>query len=66
MATVDEIKQTILRVAGDPASGNIAGLAAEMAEEIYRLDQPDAVRGNQKRVVESMETRTVNIQPVER
>lgn len=57
MATVDEIKKTILKVAGNPVSGSIASLAAQMAQEIHELDQPSATRGKQKRVVESMETR---------
>ena len=60
MATVDEIKKTILKVAGNPVSGSIASLAAQMAQEIHELDQPSATRGKQKRVVESMETRATD------
>lgn len=60
MATVDEIKKTILKVAGNPVSGSIASLAAQMAQEIHELDQPSATRGKQKRVVEPMETRTTD------
>lgn len=62
MATVDEIKKTILKVAGNPVSGSIASLAAQMADEIHKLDEPDATRGKQKRVVESMEIRTADTQ----
>jgi len=60
MATVDEIKKTILRVAGNPVSGSVILLAAQMAQEIHELDQPSATRGKQKRVVEPMETRTTD------
>jgi hypothetical protein len=60
MATVDEIKKTILKVAGNPVSGSLVALAAQMAQEIHELDQPGATRGKQKRVVESMETRVVD------
>jgi len=57
MATKDDIRKTILKVAGNPVSGPVAALAADMAEAIAQLDEPDAVRGKQKRVVESIETR---------
>ena len=62
MATVDEIKKTILKVAGNPVSGSIASLAAQMADEIHKLDEADATRGKQKRVVESIEIRTADTQ----
>lgn len=65
MATVNDIKKTILKVAGNPVSGSIAALAAQMAEEIHKLDQPDATRGKQKRVVKSMEIRTVDVPDAE-
>ena len=65
MATVDEIKKTILKVAGNPVSGSLVALAAQMAQEIHELDQPSATRGKQKRVVESMETRTVDVPDAE-
>lgn len=57
MATQDEIKKTILKVAGNPVAGPIAGLAAQMAEAIVALDNPPAQPKKQKRVLESMETR---------
>ena len=65
MATVDEIKKTILNVAGNPIAGSIAGLAGQMAVEIHKLDEPSATRGKQKRIVESMETRTVDVPDAE-
>lgn len=65
MATVDEIKKTILKVAGNPVSGSIIALAAQMAEEIHELDQPSATRGKQKRVVESIEVRAADTQEQE-
>jgi hypothetical protein len=40
MATVEQIKATILRVAGNPQSGAIADLADEWAKEIANLDAP--------------------------
>ena len=65
MATVDDIRKTILKVAGNPVAGSLVELSAKMAEEIHKLDQPDATRGKQKRVVESMETRTVDVPDAE-
>lgn len=59
MASKDDIQKTILQVAGNPVAGPVAALAAQMAEEIAKLDEPTAVRGKQKRVVEPVETRTV-------
>jgi len=66
MATVDEIKKTILKVAGNPVSGSLVALAGQMAQEIHELEQPSATRGKQKRVVESMETRVVDTPSEER
>jgi hypothetical protein len=40
MATKEQIKQTILRVAGFPEAGAIKALAGEMAEAIIALDAP--------------------------
>jgi hypothetical protein len=40
MATKEQIKQTILRVAGFPEAGAIKALAGEMAEAIVALDTP--------------------------
>ena len=52
-----QIEQTILRVAGNPTSGSIAGLAPEMAKQIAALVNPSAIRGKQTRVIEPRETR---------
>lgn len=40
MLTKEQIKKTILSVAGDPVSGVIADLAEEWAEAIVALDAP--------------------------
>jgi len=40
MATKDEIKKAILRVAGNPVSGAIKSLADEFADAIVALDAP--------------------------
>jgi hypothetical protein len=40
MASKEQIKQTILRVAGFPEAGAIKALAGEMAEAIVALDTP--------------------------
>jgi hypothetical protein len=40
MATVEQIKETILRVAGNPESGAIKDLAETWAREIANLDAP--------------------------
>jgi hypothetical protein len=57
MATQEEIKKTILKVAGNPVAGPVASLAAQMAEAIIELDNPVAQPKKQKRVLETMETR---------
>lgn len=53
MATKEDIRKTILAVAGNPVSGSIAALAAQMAEAIHELDQPK----KEKRVIAPSETR---------
>ena len=40
MATVQKIKETILKVAGDPISGVVYELAEEWAKAIADLDAP--------------------------
>jgi hypothetical protein len=40
MATKEQIKKTILQVAGDPVSGIISDLAEAWAEAIVALDAP--------------------------
>jgi len=58
MASKEDIRKTILAVAGNPVAGPVASLAATMAEEISKLDEPSSTRGKQKRVVNPVETRT--------
>lgn len=65
MASKDDIRKTILQVAGNPVAGPVASLAAQMADEIAKLDEPNAVRGKQKRIVEPVETRTVSGESLE-
>lgn len=40
MASKEEIKKVILKIAGDPVSGVIADLSEEWAEAIVALDAP--------------------------
>ncbi len=42
MATKDEIKKALLRVAGDPVSGSIPALVDEMADAVLALDNASA------------------------
>lgn len=42
MASKEQIKKTILEVAGNPVSGVIADLAEAWAEAIYTIDNPKA------------------------
>lgn len=53
MATEDQIRKAILKVAGDPDSGVIAELADEMARAIVAIDTPV----KEVRVVNPKETR---------
>lgn len=60
MATKEEIKREILKVAGHPSTGVIKDFADAMAEAIYNLDNKQvkaAVPSADKRVVEPQETR---------
>jgi len=41
MATRDEIRKTILAVAGDPSVGEIYSLADKWADAIWKLDNPN-------------------------
>jgi len=41
MANKDEIRRTILKVAGNPENGVIKDLADEMARAIVALDEPE-------------------------
>jgi O-phosphoseryl-tRNA(Cys) synthetase len=70
MATKEQIKEAILRVAGFPEAGPIRALADEMAEAVASLDNPaetpvkvTAVKGSlqqrekETRVIEAEEQR---------
>lgn len=41
MASKEQIKKTILEIAGDPSVGEIYSLADKWADAIYKLDNPD-------------------------
>ncbi len=41
MATKEEIKRTILAIAGDPSVGEIYSLADKWADAIWKLDNPN-------------------------
>jgi len=55
MATQKQIKEAILKVAGNPVSGPIASLADAMAEAVVELDSKPEPKA--KRVLEVPETR---------
>jgi len=62
MASVKQIEEAILKVAGSPSVGAIKDLAPFMAEAIAKLDKPEVkaatdVKGRHLRVVEPMEKR---------
>ena len=57
MANKDQIKAAILKVAGNPTSGNIRDLAEDMAQAIVDLDNPPAQKNKEQRVTHSTETR---------
>lgn len=57
MATEQQIKQTILRLAGNPSSGVVKDLAGEWARAIVELDNPPAQPAKEKRVTNSTEIR---------
>jgi hypothetical protein len=41
MASKEQIKKTILEIAGDPSVGEIYSLADKWADAIFKLDNPD-------------------------
>lgn len=57
MATVEQIENAILKVAGDPSSGSLKALATEMARAVAELDNPPAQMAKEKRVINSSEIR---------
>jgi len=58
MATKDDIKKAILKVAGNPAVGVIAEMADDLAKAIWELDNTNSYNpAKEARVVDSKETR---------
>lgn len=60
MASKEEIKKAILKVAGNPVTGVVKDLADAWADAIYELDNPKSKAGvpsADKRVIEPQETR---------
>lgn len=57
MATEQQIRSAILKVAGNPDSGPIKALADDMARAIVALDNPPAQRTKEKRVSHPAEIR---------
>tara|TARA_R110000796_G_scaffold153258_3_gene269768 strand:- start:265 stop:480 length:216 start_codon:yes stop_codon:yes gene_type:complete len=51
MASKDDIKKAILKVAGNPVSGTIASLADDMAEAVFVLDNSSAETPNRVKPV---------------
>ena len=58
MASKDDIKRTILKVAGNPSVGVIADLADDLAKAVWELDNTNSYNpAKEARVVDSKETR---------
>jgi len=57
MASQEQIREAILKVAGNPDSGPVKALADEMARAVVALDEPPAQPSKEKRVTHSAETR---------
>lgn len=57
MATEQQIRSAILKVAGNPDSGPIKALADDMARAIVALDNPPAQPTKEKRVSHPTEIR---------
>jgi len=58
MATIDQIKQAILGVAGNPDSGIIKELSQSFAEAVYALDNEVPTKADKEvRIVQAKETR---------
>lgn len=55
MATQEEIKRTILKIAGNPVSGPVVELAAEWAHAIVQLDEERTTK--ETRVIRATEIR---------
>jgi hypothetical protein len=58
MATRDEIKNAILKTAGNPSAGIIVDIADDLAKAIWELENKSSHSpAKEARVVESKETR---------
>ena len=58
MASKDDIKRTILKVAGNPSVGVIADMADDLAKAVWELDNTNSYNpAKEARVVDSKETR---------
>jgi hypothetical protein len=58
MASKDDIKRAILKVAGNPSVGVIADMADDLAKAVWELDNTNSYNpAKEARVVDSKETR---------
>jgi hypothetical protein len=58
MASKDDIKRAILKVAGNPSVGIVADLADDLAKAVWELDNTNSYNpAKEARVVDSKETR---------
>jgi len=58
MASKDDIKRAILKVAGNPSVGVIADLADDLAKAVWELENTNSYNpAKEARVVDSKETR---------
>jgi hypothetical protein len=58
MATQNEIKNAILKAAGNPTVGVIADIADDLAKAVWELDNTNSYNpAKEARVVDSKETR---------
>jgi hypothetical protein len=58
MATQNDIKNAILKAAGNPSVGVIAEMADELAKAVWELDNTNSYNpAKEARVVDSKETR---------
>jgi len=57
MATKEQIKDAILRAAGNPETGVIADIADQLAEAVVGLEEKASTPAKEVRVVESKEIR---------
>ena len=57
MATKQEIKEAILKAAGNPSVGVVAEMADQFAEAVLGLEEKSSTPAKEVRVVESKEIR---------